>query len=431
MKKIAGFLATAAGLFLLASPAAAAYTVTSKSGSVMYTDLGNGLDATYLVFQVTSDTTVPDVWLKLDTSGSSIISNVGTGVHQLKYNMSTGAHGTDPTPATGLTAGVPKGVFFLVQASATTATNQHLVVRVYDGDPSGSGTEQTNVGFDFTVADTIQANANKVNTVVTIPDNPSPGQLGRITVTGCTGTVGAGKVLYFSPVSSHDWPADNFEFVDSDIQIDNYAGSPYRDVALIPNADVLTTDNCYDEIFSFEINGPGSGSTTPSNFITSGGTNVKHTTNSSGSFDVVIPVLCESAPVTVAANPLTIPTVVVGNAIQTVTFTASQAGGTAFTITKTGTLPTGVNFLQTSPTTATISGTPTQSGTFNVVIEATNTNLTEPAGCQGTTNFSFTVDPLPPPPPPPATDVPTVGGAGLALLALSLAGAAFLLIRRI
>jgi hypothetical protein len=434
MRKIAGLLGAAAGAWLLASTAAATvvnYAITSESGHIMYTDLGNGLNATYLVFQVTADQNVPDVWLKLDTTGSSIISNVGTGVHELKFNMSTGAHGSVPTPGVGLVQNVPKAVFFLVKASATTAVNQPLVVRLYDGDPSGSGVQQASQSFNFTVEDTIQANANKVNTVVTIPNNPQIGQLGTITVTGCTGTVGASKVLYFSPVSDDSWPADAFEFVDSDIQIDNYAGSPYRGVALIPNGDVLTTDNCYDEIFTFQIDDFGSATTTPANFITSGGTNIKHTTNSSGSFAVVIPLQCDTAPVTVTPSPLTIPTIVVGSgAIQTVTFTATQTGGTAFTITETGTLPNGVNFLQTSPTTATISGTPTQAGTFNVVIEATNTNLTDPAGCQGTTNFSFTVDPLPPPPPPPAATVPTLGGAGFALLALGIAGAAFLVIRR-
>jgi hypothetical protein len=432
MKRIAGFLAVAAGSFLIASPARATvptYSVVSESGDVMYTDLGNGLNATYLVFQVSADEAVPDVWLKLDTSSSSIISNVGTGVHQLKFNQSTGAHGTDPTPGTGLVMNVPKSVFFLVKASQTTETNQTLTVRVYDGDPSGSGTEQANQAFTFKVRDTIQAHANKVNTVVTIPNNPVPGQFGRITVTGCTGTVGAGKVLYFTPVSDDTWPADAFEFVDSDIQIDNYAGSPYRGVALIPNGDVLTTDNCYDEIFTFVIDGPGAASTTPTNYIDSGGTNVKHTTNSSGSFSVVIPVLCESDPVSVNADALSIPTIVVGSgAIATVTFTASETGGAAFTIAKTGTLPTGVNFLQTSPTTATISGVPTQAGTFNIAILATDTDLTDPAGCQASTNFSFTVDPLPPP--VIRLIVPTLGGAGLALLALSIAGAAFLLIRR-
>jgi len=274
------------GVLAVALPvhATVTYTVTSKSGLNMYTDLGNGLDATYLVFSVSADANVSDVWLKLDTSGSSIISNVGLGVHQLKFKPASGAHGADPTPETGLLTGIPKQVFFLVKATATTNTNQPLVVRVFDGDPSGSGSEQATATFNFKVLDTIQANANKVNTVITIPNNPTIGQLGKITVTGCTGTVGAGKVLYFSPVSADSWPADSFEFVDSDIQIDNYAGSPYRGVALIPTADVLTTDNCYDEIFTFQIDAVGNATTSPSNFITSGGSNIKHTTNSSGSF---------------------------------------------------------------------------------------------------------------------------------------------------
>ncbi len=132
--------------------------------------------------------------------------------------------------------------------------------------------------------------------------------------------------------------------------------------------------------------------------------------------------------VTVTPNPTSIPTVTLGSstAIQTVTFTASQTGGAAFTITESGALPTGVNFLQTSPTTATISGTPTTSGTFSIAVLAANTDVTNPAGCQGSVNFSFTVDPEV----SNLVQVPTLGNTALGLMALALAGAAFLLIRR-
>jgi len=387
MKKIAGFFSIAAGLILFARPAAAtvSYTVTDESGIFMYTDLANGLNATYLVFQVTSDATVPDVWLKLDTSASSIISNVGTGVHQLRFNMSAGAHGTGPTTGTGLTAGVPKAVFFLVKASTTTAVDQHLVVHVYDGDPSGSGSEQTSAGFDFKVADTIQASANKVNTVITIPNNPSIGQLGTITVTGCTGEVGSANILYFSPVSADTWPADAFEFVDSDIQIENYAGSPYRGIARIPIGDVLSTDNCYDEIFTFVSNAVGSATTTPANFISSG-QKIKHTTSSSGSFQVVIPP-AECKTITVSSTPATLPNPVPGQ-LFSATFSALPAPQVAYTFSASG-LP---SWLSLDPNTGVLSGTPALGdvGTVSFTITATDTG-DDPAGCTGQKQFSFDV----------------------------------------
>jgi hypothetical protein len=471
----------------------------------MYTDLGNGMNATYLVFQVTSDTTVPDAWLKLDTSGSSIISNVGTGVHRLRYNMSTGAHGTDPTLGNGLVAGVPKAVFFLVKATTTTLVNQNLVVRVYDGDPSGSGNEQASQSFDFKVADSIQANANKVNTVITIPNNPQINELGRITVTGCTGTVGAARILYFSPVSADSWPADTFEFIDSDIQIENYAASPYRGIARIPFGDVLSTDNCYDEVFTFVINAVGTATTTPANFISSG-TQIKHTTNSSGSFEVVIPP-AECSTITVSSTPASLPNAVPSQ-LFSVTFSAAPPPGGNYTFSASG-LPA---WLSLDPNTGVLSGTPTLAdiGTVSFTVTATDTG-SDPSDCSGQKQFSFdvvcptisvlagpianaiighldtihfsgvglgtfsfsatglpgwlSIDPVTGDVTgtptnsdvgpvsftvvvteatsnctaarpvafavaPEGQDVPTLGGTGLALLALSLAGAAFLVIRR-
>ena len=386
---VAGFAARA-----WANPA---YSMTNESGSVMYTDLGNGLDATYLVFQFTKNSPGSDatVWAQLDTSASSIISNVGTGQHLISaWNPSTGAHGTAPTAdGDGFDQGETKGVFFLVKASATTNTGQSLTVNLFStcSDTSApgcaNGTLSGSLGsfaVQFTVQDTIKANANKVNTVITIPNNPQIGQFGKITVTGCTGTVGAAKVLYFSPVSAHTWPADAFEFIDSDISIDNYAGSPYRDVALIPNGDVLTTNNCYDEIFTFVINAVGTASTTPANFISSG-TQIKHTTNSSGSFTVTIPPPgCPT--ITVTSNPATLPDAEAGPPGYGVLFSASPAG--TYTFSASG-LP---GWLTLNPTTGALIGTPSASdvGSVSFTITATNTGG-EPAGCTGQAQFGFNV----------------------------------------
>jgi len=497
------------------------YSIQTESGSVMYTDLGNGLDATYLVFQVTKNSSGADatVWAQLDTSASSVISNVGTGQHLISaWNMSTGAHGTAPTAdGDGFDQSETKGAFFLVKASATTSTAQSLTVKLFStcSDTSAPGCANgtlsgllSSQAFSFTVADSIQANANKVNTVITIPNNPTIGQFGKITVTGCTGTVGAAKVLYFSPVSSHTWPADAFEFIDSDIDITNYANTPYRDVALIPTGDVLTTDNCYDEIFTFVINAVGTASTTPANFISSG-TQIKHTTNSSGSFSVVIPP-AQCPTITVSSNPNPLNDGTVGVAYSgtitaspaaqgTYSFAASglpswlslnsatgaltgtpgfaDVGAVSFTVTVTdsGGDPAGCtgqaqfgfnvdcptititsvpsvlpNAVSGQPYSASFSASPTGTYTFsspdlpawlnlssagaltgtpadgdigplNFTVVATEST----SQCQGRRGVGFSVDPG-----IPIAQVPTLGGAGFALLALALAGAAFLMIRR-
>ena len=294
-KPILVFLLLLSSLAVTAT-ASASFAIVSTSGTTMYTDLGNGLDATYLSFKITSSAAASGpFWAQLDTHGGNI-ANVGTGQHQLKFDM--GGNGAAPVADTDFTAGhLTKGVFFLVSAGATSTTGQTLTVNLFSScsDTSAPGCANGTLSgllatqdFSFTVADTIQANANKVTTVVTIPANPSLGQLGSITVTGCTGTVGAAKVEYFTPVSSSDWPADSFEFVDSDINIATYPNNNYKDITLIPPGDVDTADHCYTEIFTFEINDFGSATTTPANFISSG-TQIKHTTNTPGTFDVVIP----------------------------------------------------------------------------------------------------------------------------------------------
>lgn len=294
-------------VILLGTSAQAAITITNQSGSVVYIDSGNGQDAVYLVFQIASSTPAADgvntdAWAKLVT-GAGNIQNPGTGVHRLRFKPGVGT--AEPIPETGLVAGQAKGAFFLVTASGATGTPQTLTVEVYDGDPNGSGDLKGSATFDFTVEETIKANANKVNTVVTIPDNPEVGQMGKITVTGCTGTVGALNVLYFSPVTG-TWPDDDFDFIDSVIVIDGYPNTPYKNVAKIPTADVAanTDDHCYTETFTFVIDAPGTASTTPSNYVASGQP-IKHTTNDSGSFDVIIEEECP--PITVVSNPTTLP----------------------------------------------------------------------------------------------------------------------------
>ena len=401
MKKPFSVLLLALGLGISARRAQAnpVYSIASESGSVMYTDLGNGLNASYLVFQITKNGPGTDatVWAQLDTSASSIISNVGTGQHLVSaWNPSTGAHGTAPTAdGDGFDQGETKGAFFLVKASATTNTSQTLTVNLFSSCSNtstpgcASGTLSGSLGtasFSFTVADTIKASANKVNTVITIPSNPKIGQFGTITVTGCTGTVGAGKVLYFTPVSADTWPADAFEFIDSDIQIASYAGSPYRDVALIPNGDVLTTNNCYDEIFTFVIQGVGTATTTPTNYITSGGPNITHTTNTSGSFSVTIPPpTCGT--ITVSSNPSTLPDASVGVPYSG-TITASPAPAGTYSFVASG-LPA---WLSLNPSTGALTGTPGLGDVGSVSFTVTVTDSGgEPSGCTGQAQFAFNV----------------------------------------
>jgi hypothetical protein len=98
-----------------------------------------------------------------------------------------------------------------------------------------------------------------------------------------------------------------------------------------------------------------------------------------GSQDYVITVTCNGVTITVL--PPTIPSVQAGTAFGPVTFTASGGAAGPYTFAEAGGLPTGMTF-----SVDTLSGTPTQSGTFPITITATDSN-----GCAGAMSYSLVV----------------------------------------
>jgi hypothetical protein len=101
--------------------------------------------------------------------------------------------------------------------------------------------------------------------------------------------------------------------------------------------------------------------------------------------------------------------------------TITASGGTApYTFSISGTLPPGLTFMQTSPTTAVISGTPTAIGTVTVCITVTDPS-TPPCG-PTTQCYPITVVA--------AAGGPTLSGWGMLVLSILLAGAALVMIRR-
>jgi hypothetical protein len=92
-----------------------------------------------------------------------------------------------------------------------------------------------------------------------------------------------------------------------------------------------------------------------------------------GSHNYTLVVSCVGTTITV--NPTSLPGMTSGT-FTTTTFTAS-GGAPAYTFSQTGALPTGLSFLV-----DTLSGTPTQTGTFPITILATDDN-----GCQGSRDY--------------------------------------------
>jgi VCBS repeat-containing protein len=91
------------------------------------------------------------------------------------------------------------------------------------------------------------------------------------------------------------------------------------------------------------------------------------------------------APITITPASLPVGTF---NAVYSQVITAS-AGTAPYTITKTGTLPTGMTFIDNGNGTATLSGTPTQSGSFPLTV-----NVTDAGACPGTKNYTLVINPI-------------------------------------
>jgi hypothetical protein len=85
---------------------------------------------------------------------------------------------------------------------------------------------------------------------------------------------------------------------------------------------------------------------------------------------------------TITVSPASLPAGTAGSLYPSTTFTQSGGAGTV-TFTENGTLPTGLTFNAAS---ATISGTPTQSGSFPIVIKVTDSD-----GCTGSMNYTVVI----------------------------------------
>jgi hypothetical protein len=83
-------------------------------------------------------------------------------------------------------------------------------------------------------------------------------------------------------------------------------------------------------------------------------------------------------PVTV--NPATLPSGGIGNAYGPITFTESGGSGTPAFL-ESGALPTGMTF-----SSGTLSGTPTQSGSYPITV-----SVTDSGGCTGSTNYTLVI----------------------------------------
>ena len=108
--------------------------------------------------------------------------------------------------------------FYLVTTADSGATEDHTV-RVYTSRPSSptaSGAVDS-ASFSLDKTDSLQANSNKVTTIVSGPTPPILGGIVTIEVTGDTGTIANSRELSFTPAIRNDWPADVYQVMGSSI----------------------------------------------------------------------------------------------------------------------------------------------------------------------------------------------------------------------
>ncbi|MCA1634048.1 MAG: DUF11 domain-containing protein [Acidobacteria bacterium] len=253
-------------LVLCGAASASAFTITRTSSPIFYFDTGVNpqLRGMYVSYQITNTGAAqPDVWVRLDTSGGNVtLAANEDGLFQFGP-MATGETRT---------------AFFYIQATTQTATPQSQTVRVFPTRPPA--TELASASFTMTVAETIQANANKVVTTVAGPDPPGLGGIVTMTVTGATGSIGAAKILSFTPASFAAWRADVFELTSSSFVLSGGNNGTFVNQLLIPASAITSTSNTnYTLTYTFRATGSASApiAVDPFGFLSSG-TQVKHTT---------------------------------------------------------------------------------------------------------------------------------------------------------
>jgi hypothetical protein len=344
-------------------------TITRTSASIFSNDLPSNLTSAYASYQITNTDGVnyPDVWVSIGNftaaSGSPVVT------------LAPGAPGAiDVGP---LANGQTKTAFFYLGSDADTTVTQTHTVSVFNGPPA-SGSLLTSQDFSFTsVQSTIQGNSNKVDSVVVSPSTPTVGGTFTITVTGETGTIGAGNVLDFTPAAYSSWQAGSFQLIGSTITFSGGNSGTFTNTLAIPPGSITSTANSnYTAVYTFQVVGTTAtpAAVSPVEDISSGN-NVKHTdTGNFATLPPVRPPMLASPTLNAAPTPATVTlgatavtlndTAVLEDGSQpsgTITFTLVGPGNTLL---DTETVAVSGDGTYSTPTGFTLPGSGTVTGTY-------------------------------------------------------------------
>lgn len=297
-------LALAAFAALLgAAPAAQAATcasqglaITPLQSPVFYVDVAQGYLGSYVGYRVQNTGGVPQdgLWLTLESFTGGVVG------------PAAGGPTTAPRPLDDLASGAATPAYAYLKGTGPTTADQAHDVVVSQGRPGSGGVEVCREHQVITdVEGVLKAAANKVTGAVRT-GSPSLGGTFRVTVTGETGTMGAGQandpgVVRFSPAVAADWPASSFRLVDVEHQLPA-SGSVFDDVLWRGGLDSLG-NTPYTVAYTFRVVGP---TATPTPLVPvqniASGTQVKHTDPGTLAALAPIPVVTSEASMVVAAG---------------------------------------------------------------------------------------------------------------------------------
>ena len=328
-------------LLLTVSGLSAQVTITRTSSDIFY--IGNApISCNYVGYSVTNNSGGD-----YDTVSVTVGDFVGTGsVVGLAINE-------DGSINLGSIAdGESKMAYFYLKATGETTNTQTHTISVFD-EFGGAGNLLVDVDFDLTVENTIQANANKVTATLIGPDPAGLGGIATIKFTGETGTIGAAKILSFSPATYDNWRADVLQMLSAEIVLSGGNTATITDKLFIPTSDVLNTSNTnYVATYTFRVTNetPVDTVLSPLAFISSG-TQVKHTSLSSIEA-LFLPPISNSLVLAKSASPAGLG-IGGGQVTYTVTVTNSGIDDTEFPGQNNAILDRFVDLLPVSPAVAT------------------------------------------------------------------------------
>jgi len=252
-----------------------AWDIEPVSSPVFYIDTGINppLKGMYVAYRVRNDgPEQADVWVTITNFTGGVVSRAPSEDGAVRLGR--------------MRTGDVKLACFYLQASGETLVAQGHTVHVHTSPPSGGSVY--NESFSFTkVQETIKAQANKVNVVVTTPNPPTLGGLVTITVDGHTGTIGADRVLAYTPATYLNWRPDALQLANTELTLSGGNNGVFNDTLFLTATD--TPDTAYKMVYTFRIVAL-TGITVPVSpvgFISSG-TQIKHT--DTGGFVDILPV---------------------------------------------------------------------------------------------------------------------------------------------